>query len=154
MKDTSPNPQQTSLIFKYFNEIGIISQLSAAMFERNLPHGLNSSQFSVLNWFTRVDTQATPGRLANAFQVTPGAMTNTLKKLQGKGFVDIKPDSQSGRSKLVTLTPQGAAAREAAIATAVPAFQDFAATFDVESLSMQLKDLEKVRAYLDESRYK
>jgi DNA-binding MarR family transcriptional regulator len=52
--------------------------------QQNLPAGLTVSQFSVLNWFIRVDNVATPGRLSTAFQVTKGAMTNTLKKLHEK----------------------------------------------------------------------
>ena len=47
---------QAETIFSYFNEISIISQLSAAMFEKALPFGLTNAQFSVLNWFIRVDS--------------------------------------------------------------------------------------------------
>ena len=73
-KKISSNSGESPL-FAYFNEIGIIAQLSSAQFEKTLPARLNNSQFSVLNWFRRVDSQATPGRLATAFQVTAGAMT-------------------------------------------------------------------------------
>ena len=70
------------IAYGFFNEIGIIGQLSSNQMQRAMPHDLTQSQFSVLNWFVRVDTQATPGRLAKAFQVTKGAMTNTLHKLK------------------------------------------------------------------------
>ena len=76
-------------LFSYFNELNIISQLSNGIFEQNLPAGLTVSQFSVLNWFIRVDNVATPGRLSTAFQVTKGAMTNTLKKLHEKKLISI-----------------------------------------------------------------
>jgi len=143
-----------SPLFTYFNEIGIIAQLSNALFERNLPDGLNNSQFGVLNWFSRVDSQATPGRLATAFQVTAGAMTNTLKKLESKGLVKVEPDEFSGRKKRVTITVKGKKVREQAIATAAPLFQEFAESFPQENIELQVEQLQKVREYLDQRRYR
>lgn len=151
-KKTANSPADSPL-FSYFNEIGIIAQLSNAVFERNLPDGLNSSQFGVLNWFSRVDSEATPGRLAIAFQVTAGAMTNTLKKLEAKGMVKIEPDSQSGRKKKVTITSKGAKARQRAIAAAAPLLQEFAEKFPQENIQHQLEQLQEVREYLDQRRY-
>ncbi len=152
-KKKSSDPGQ-SLLFIYFNEIGIIAQLSNALFERNLPDGLNNSQFGVLNWFSRVDSQATPGRLATAFQVTAGAMTNTLKKLESKGMVKVEPDEFSGRKKRVTITVKGKKVREQAIATAAPLFQEFAESFPQENIELQVEQLQKVREYLDQRRYR
>ncbi|GJM14585.1 MAG: hypothetical protein DHS20C12_29880 [Pseudohongiella sp.] len=141
-------------LFQFFNEIGIISQLSSKLFEENLPDGLNNSQFGVLNWFMRVDTEATPGRLAKAFQVTPAAMTNTLGKLQEKGLIKVEPDAQSGRRKRVTLTRAGAQARDRAIKQTAPLFAEFAELFPANKLKRQLKELQKIRSYLDEYRYR
>lgn len=141
-------------LFSFFNEIGIISQLSSALFERNLPAGLTNSQFAVLNWFLRVDSEATPGRLATAFQVTGGAMTNTLKKLEAKQLVKIEPDATSGRKKRVTITRKGKAMREKAIASAAPMLAEFARQFPAAKLEKQLEDLQQIRRYLDEQRYR
>ena len=140
-------------LFAYFNEISIISQLSSVLFERNLPEGLNNSQFSVLNWFSRVDSQASPGRLATAFQVTAGAMTNTLKKLESRGLVKIEPDELSGRKKKITITSKGEKARKQAIAASAPLFQEFAENCPQENIELQIEALQKVREYLDQRRY-
>lgn len=148
------NEDPTAALFTYFNEIGIISQLSGNLFERNLPDGLTSSQFGVLNWFIRVDNEATPGRLATAFQVTGGAMTNTLKKLEGKGLIKVEPDDSSGRQKRVTITASGRRMRDKAISAAAPMFTEFAAQFSANSIARQTKELQKVRQYLDEYRYR
>lgn len=142
------------LLFTYFNEIGIISQLVGNIFERNLPDGLTNSQFSVLNWFVRVDDEATPTRLATAFQVTGGAMTNTLKKLQAKGLVKIRPDANSGRQKIVTMTAKGRAIRDKAIACAPPALEEFSLQFSRNNIEKQTRQLQKVRQFLDEYRYR
>ncbi len=149
-----PDTPASSPLFVYFNEIGIIAQLSTALFERTLPAGLNNSQFGVLNWFSRVDSQASPGRLASAFQVTAGAMTNTLKKLESKGLVKIEPDELSGRKKKVTITPAGEELRQQAIAAAAPLFEEFVERFPQEGIEGQIEELQKVREYLDLLRYR
>ena len=154
MTKKKPDTPTSSPLFVYFNEIGIIAQLSTALFERTLPEGLNNSQFGVLNWFSRVDSQASPGRLATAFQVTAGAMTNTLKKLESKGLVRIEPDEFSGRKKKVTITAKGEKIRQQAIAAAAPLFQEFAERFPQESIEAQTEELRKVREYLDLLRYR
>ena len=150
-KTKAQGPGET--LFTFFNEVGIISQLSSTLFERQLPQGLTNSQFSVLNWFFRVDNEATPTRLATAFQVTGGAMTNTLKKLEAKGLVKIAPDAHSGRQKKVTITKQGRAMRDKAIAGAAPLLMEFAAEFSPANIEKLTRQLQKVRAYLDASRY-
>lgn len=153
MKSSKAEERQGSLLCTFFNEIGIISQLSSTMFERKLPNGLTNSQFGVLNWFMRVDSEATPGRLAAAFQVTGGAMTNTLKKLAAKDLIKIEPDATSGRKKRVTITGKGRAMRDVAINAATAMFEEFAAVFPPGKIEKQVKELQKIRQYLDELRY-
>jgi len=153
VKQPSKGVDADAIISGFFNEIGIISQLTSSMFERNLPQNLTNSQFAVLNWFHRVDTEATPGRLATALQVTGGAMTNTLKKLAAKGLVNIEPDASSGRKKRVTITHRGQALRNKAIAAAAPLFAEFAEQFPAAKIEKQVQELRKIRQYLDQRRY-
>ena len=141
------------LLFTYFNELNIISQLSTGIFERNLVEGLTASQFSVLNWFIRVDDVATPGRLATAFQVTRGAMTNTLKKLVSKGFISVEPDETSGRRKIVKLTREGRKARDDAMKSIYPVLDEFSGAIDLDEIKQQIVAMERVRRYLDDYRY-
>jgi DNA-binding MarR family transcriptional regulator len=147
-----PRPTALATAFEFFNEIGIISQLGSNRMQRSLPHGLNQSQFSVLNWFVRVNDQATPGRLARAFQVTGGAMTNTLAKLSDKGFIRVEPDPESGRSKIVTLTPAGRRAREESIAALRDDLTTFLEAFPEKRLAEALPLLREARAFLDAAR--
>jgi DNA-binding MarR family transcriptional regulator len=148
-----PKPTKQEVAFGFFTEIGIINQLASNAFEKDLPLGLTVSQFSVLNWFSRVDIEATPGRLAIAFNVTKGAMTNTLKKLEEKGFVDIRADENSGRRKLVTMTERGAAARLEALKSVEPLLAELLTTFSKSDIEASLPFLQKLRIYLDERRY-
>ena len=140
------------LVFRFFNEVGIIAQLSSTLFERALPDRLTMSQFSVLNWFARVDDEATPGRLAKAFQVTPGAITNTLGKLKAKHLITVEADAHSARRKIVRITAEGEAARTRALSSAEPVFAQFGAAFDAGNLARQVEGLAAVRQYLDEHR--
>ena len=140
------------LVFRVFYEIGIIAQLSTTRFERSLPYGMSRPQFSILNWFCRVDDQASPGRLAQAMEVTKGAITNSLKKLEAKNFITVSPDENSGRQKVVRLTPEGRRARDEAILCARPAFEQISQSLPAEALITLIPELEKIRKVLDESR--
>ena len=148
-----PKPTKQEIAFGFFTEIGIINQLASNAFEKELPLGLTVSQFSVLNWFTRVDTEATPGRLAVAFNVTKGAMTNTLKKLEEKGFVKIRVDENSGRRKLVTMTKRGAEARAEAVKSVEPLLAELMESFSRSDIEASLPFLQTLRIFLDERRY-
>ena len=148
---TSPPPDDP-LVFRFFNEIGIIEQLSRAQFERGLPHGLTLAQFKVLNHFARLGGERSPISLARAFQVTKGAVTNAVQKLEAKGFVATRPDPDDGRGKLVYLTDAGRAARDDAIATLQPVFPLLFAEFSDAEFAAALPFLERLRKFLDENR--
>lgn len=145
-------PKEQEAYFRFFNEIGIISQLSSTRAERNLPHGLTMSQYSVLNHFVRGLPPKSPLQLANAFQVTKGAMTNTLKQLERKGFVDVRPDETDGRAKIVSISDAGIAAHFDAVLVLREAFANFIAAFEPDEIAALLPGLEKVRMWLDENR--
>lgn len=138
--------------FAILNEIGIINQLSTSRFERSLSDGLTRSQFSVLNNFVRLGGTRTPAGLADAFQVTRGAMTNTLKRLADRGCVKIDTSDEDGRSKVVTITAKGHRLRDRSIAATQP---DMAKLVDAVG-DQTLRDLQpllaKLRVYLDEDR--
>ncbi|MDJ0613832.1 MAG: MarR family transcriptional regulator [Rhizobiaceae bacterium] len=150
-KMTNLSPEQ-QVYFRFFNEVGIINQLSSTRAERNLPHGLTMSQYSVLNHFVRGLPPKSPLELANAFQVTKGAMTNTLKQLHKKGFVEIRPHEVDGRSKIVSISEAGRSAHQDALQVLGAAFADFIKSFEPQELADLIPMLEKVRIWLDENR--
>lgn len=77
-------------MFRFFDEIGIIEQPARKRFERVLPRGLTLSRFGVRNHFTRLGHERSPLQRARAFQVTKGAMTNTWKRLEGRGLIRVR----------------------------------------------------------------
>lgn len=147
---------QDPVAFRFFNEVGIIEQLARALLERNLPDGLKISQFSVLNHMARADERGEddwgPARLASAFQVTKGAMTNTLQRLENRGLVRIKADPRDGRGKLVTITDAGRTMRLRCVESVSPLLAELTQEISDAEFASALPFLEKVRIYLDTHR--
>jgi DNA-binding MarR family transcriptional regulator len=144
--------EDEALLFQLFNEIGIIHQLAGADFERRLPHDLTLAQFSILNHCVRLGDNKTPAALADAFQVTRGTLTSTLRRLEKKAFIRFEPDARDGRSKRVLLTEKGRMAREEAVAAASPKLRQVAAMLGPAEIQTLLPLLRKLRAFLDRHR--
>jgi DNA-binding MarR family transcriptional regulator len=142
-----------AIAFDFFNEIGIIDQLAGTLLERALPPGMTRAQFAVLNHFVRLGhDKRSPAQLANAFQVTRPTMTSTLSRLARGGLVAIRDDPADGRAKLVSLTPQGRTAHEAAmtaVATILPLLDGILTQSEVEAV---LPILRRLRIALDAAR--
>ncbi len=141
-----------TLIFAFFNEIGIVSQLSQAFLNRHLPDGLHSSHFATLNHLYRVGEGTTPLAIANAMQVTKATMTHTLSVLEKRALVEIRANPRDGRSKRVFLTPAGRAFRLAAIGDVTQALATVSSLFDRAELEASLPALQRVRRILDAER--
>jgi DNA-binding MarR family transcriptional regulator len=82
-----------------------VSQLYDAVLA---PSGLRSTQRSLLVHIARAGTPSM-GDLAADLVLDRSALAHNLKPLERDGFVDIRPDPQDKRSRLVTLTPAGEA---------------------------------------------
>ncbi len=140
------------LVFQVFNEIGIINQLSTSQLGKALAPDLNISEFGVLNHFVRVGGEKTPSRLARIFQMTKPSMTAILGKLSAKGYIEIVSSEEDRRSKRVSITVAGKAARERGISAITPKIDEINAGFDVQQLAEMLPVLSALRAYLDTAR--
>ncbi len=81
-------------------------------------HRLESWEFDVLSALRRQGPpfQLTPGALLRATLVTSGTMTNRIDRLAAAGLVRREPDPRDKRGVLVTLTEQGQARVDAALA--------------------------------------
>jgi DNA-binding MarR family transcriptional regulator len=144
--------QDIESLFRLFNEIGIIAQLSGNAFEKVMPAGMTLPQFVVLNHLTRLGGNKTPLDLARAMQVTKGTMTNTLGHLERAGHISIVPDQQDRRSKRVDITEAGRAAREQAIWALAPELKQIGDRFSPQIVRELLPHLATLRAILDSRR--
>lgn len=140
------------LAFKVLNEIGIIAQLSRVELERAAGDVLSAAGFGVLNHLARLPGVWAPARLARAFQVTKGAMTNTLQRLEAEGFVKIVDDPEDGRAKHVTITAKGLKARDRALVRLAPMLAALGKDVGGETFAALLPGLARIRASLDAAR--
>lgn len=141
-----------SLYFAFFNEIGIIAQLSRAAFEARLPDGITLPHFSVLNHLIRVADGRTPLEIARAFQVPKTSMTNTLAGLEARGLVETRPNPRDGRSKRVWLTDKGRSFRDEAIQRMAPELAALAEAVAPDAMADLVDRLSSVRKLLDAAR--
>jgi DNA-binding MarR family transcriptional regulator len=146
-------PADSTSLFTLFNEVAIITQLAEAAFLEVMPHGLSLAGFGVLNRFVRMRLDHdSPSRMASAFQVTKGAMTNTVARLEALGFVSVEPDPDDGRGKIVRITPAGQNAHADAVAALAPLLTRVGTEFPGATLTGLIPDLQKLRAWLDQAR--
>ncbi|MEM9472526.1 MAG: MarR family winged helix-turn-helix transcriptional regulator [Pseudomonadota bacterium] len=133
--------------FTFFNEIGIISQLSRTILESRLPDGMLVSHFSVLNHLIRVEDGRTPQDISRAFQVPKTSMTHTLSVLEKHKLVDMKPNPNDGRSKTVWITTRGREFRDRAISAMdrdVAHLSSLLGDIDIAALTEQLASVRKI----------
>jgi DNA-binding MarR family transcriptional regulator len=141
------------IAFQALSEIAIIGHLADTALGQTLPPELSVAGFGVLNHFARLKVESeSPARLARAFQVTKGAMTYTLGRLEEMKYVKIEPDPDDGRGKVVSVTRAGEKAREAAIARVNPGMCALLQVLPGSEFARALPFLVKLRQVLDAAR--
>ncbi len=78
------------------------------------PLGLTSGQFSLLMSLNR-PTPATIGGVASLLAMDRTTLTANLKPLERRGLLTVSPNPADGRSRHLTLTPEGRALLESAV---------------------------------------
>jgi DNA-binding MarR family transcriptional regulator len=142
--------ERTPLAAVLFSEIFMADQLARSRLARALPKGMELSHFSVLNHLAHLADERSPTQLAKIFHVTRGAMTNTLNRLDWAGHVHIRPDWEDARKKLVSISPSGRAACDAAIAAIAPMLAEAVRRIGEDKVRAALPVLREVRLRLSE----
>lgn len=140
----------TNLAVSLFSEILAVDQLARANVARVLPKGMELSHFSVLNQLAHAGAERSPAQLAKTFHVTRGAMTNTLRKLEWAGWVHVRPDWDDARRKMVSISPSGLAARDAALAAIAPVIAEVVNNVGAEKVRSALPVLREMRLKLSQ----
>ncbi|MEO8530779.1 MAG: MarR family transcriptional regulator [Deltaproteobacteria bacterium] len=131
-----------------FSELLATDVLARQLLSASLPKGMELNQFSVLNHLSRQTDERTPAHLAKTFNVTRGAMTNTLSKLEWAGYIHIRPDWQDARSKRVKISDAGRKACDAAIEALAPVLNKVVDQIGSETVRAALPVLREMRAQL------
>jgi len=133
------------------SEVGAIEQIARSKLDSALPGNLNVSNFALLNHFNRRKNEKTPLQLAKTFNVTKGAMTNTLNKLEKLGYIHIRPDWEDARKKLVSISQSGVEARNNAMKMMKPLLNKIISNrIDINERDL-LTELRKFRVKVENS---
>ena len=133
-----------TLAISLFSEILAADQMVRSRLSRVLPKGMEISHFSVLNHLTWHNGERSPAQLAETFNLTRGAMTNTLARLEWAGYVHIRPDWDDARRKMVAISPAGQRAREQALNSFAPLVSDVIEQLGEESVRATLPILSTI----------
>mmetsp|Transcript_18034 Transcript_18034/g.27611 ORF Transcript_18034/g.27611 Transcript_18034/m.27611 type:complete len:151 (-) Transcript_18034:4144-4596(-) len=137
-----------TLAISLFSEILAADQMVRNRLSRVLPKGMEISHFSVLNHLAWHEGERTPAQLAETFNVTRGAMTNTLSRLEWAGYVHIRPDWDDARRKMVAISPAGKRAREQALSSIAPLVSDVIDQLGEDRVRSTLPILRQLRVQL------
>jgi DNA-binding MarR family transcriptional regulator len=145
------SPPQDRPDVQVFNEIGMIEHLIRQAVTRKLPAGMSYAQFELFTHFNRDGDGQTPAELAAAMQLTKGAITNTLQRMEAQGFVVVLADVSDRRKKRVRLTKAGMDAYMAVLKSAKPLIEALREGFTEAEFHAALPFLRALRAWLDEA---
>ncbi len=107
-----------------FGEIIAIDQRLRGKLTKVMPKSMELSHFSVLHHLATGNAERTPAQLAKTLGVSRAAMSNTLTKLEAKGYVHIRPDWEDARQKYISISEAGRFQRDQALKLASPLFED------------------------------
>jgi DNA-binding MarR family transcriptional regulator len=140
--------ERNSLAIQLFSEMIAADQLLRVRLTRVLPKGMEISHFSVLNNLAWHGEERSPAKLAQTFNVTRGAMTNTLSKLEWAGYIHVRPDWDDARRKMVAISPAGRQARDAAVGAITPMINKVVEDLGEEKVRATLPILRAIRSQL------
>ena len=92
------------------------------------------SQFMLLNYLATISEERRPSQLAKLFQLTRGAMTNTLGKLEAAGYIHMRPDWDDARRKCVVISSSGRKVRDEGLKKINPLIEEMVEVVGVEKL--------------------
>lgn len=143
------NAYEDPIAIALFSEMLASEQLMRGRLSRALPKGMELSHFVMLNYLSNQTRERSPAQLASVFNLTKGAMTNTLGKLESFGYIHIRPDWDDARKKLVTISNAGDRARDEAVLAITPVFEDVMSSLNKDRLREGLRFLREFRSALE-----
>ena len=137
-----------TIIITLFSELFAAEQKMRQRLSRALPYEMELSHFMLLNYLSTQNREMSPAQLARTFNLTKGAMTNTLTKLESAGYIHIRPDWDDARKKLVGISDAGDRVRDDALLAIMPVFDEILPSFDEAEMKNGLRFMRKLRQSL------
>jgi DNA-binding MarR family transcriptional regulator len=118
-----------------FREFGIIQERVDAIFKRRLPGDLPAAQFKLLNHLIYTTNQhEAVSDLAKNSHVSLPAMSQVIKQLRKKGYVELKEHRQDTRKKMVLITKSGRLSHDNALKSIDINFKEFSKNFCMQDM--------------------
>jgi DNA-binding MarR family transcriptional regulator len=133
-----------------FDEISMIEAGVRTVVSRCLPVGLTYPQFEVMNLVVRRGEAVTPIQIAVALSMTPGAITNTLQRLEAMRLITVEPCGADRRKKRVRLTSEGRESYHRAMAAIRPKMEKLREGFTQKEFREVLPFLRALRSWMTE----
>jgi DNA-binding MarR family transcriptional regulator len=133
-----------------FDEISLIEHGVRMAITRALPVGLTYPQYEVLNLIARRGENLTPASIAGSLKMTPGAITNTLQRLEATNLVAVGTCDLDRRKKRVRLTPEGREAYARSMAAIRPKVEKLRDGFTKKEFREALPFLRALRVWMTE----
>jgi DNA-binding MarR family transcriptional regulator len=131
-----------------FDEISMIEHGVRTVIGGCLPVGLSYPQFEVLNLVVRRGGELTPAQIAVALQMTPGAITNTMQRLEAMRLIRVEPCEVDRRKKRVRMTPEGREAYNRSMAAIRPKMEKLREGFTQKEFREVLPFLRALRMWM------
>ena len=138
--------------YLFFSEVNIIDLLCKTLVGKILPDGVHPSHFAIILYLVRLGDGKTPLSLAGAMEVSKATMSHSLKVLEKRGFIQVRPCEEDARSKQVFMTDAGREFHDQALAAAVRTFGSFLSDDHRRIMADTLPALVAIRKLLDENR--
>jgi DNA-binding MarR family transcriptional regulator len=133
-----------------FDEISLIEHGVRMAITRALPVGLTYPQYEVLNLIARRGDDLTPNAIATSLKMTPGAITNTLQRLEATSLVTVETCGVDRRKKRVRLTAAGREAYSRSMAAIRPKVEKLRDGFTQKEFREALPFLRALRVWMTE----
>jgi DNA-binding MarR family transcriptional regulator len=135
-----------------FDEISLIEHGVRVAITRALPVGLTYPQYEVLSLIARRGEDLTPALISDALKMTPGAITNTLQRLECTNLVLVEPCAADRRKKRVRMTAEGREAYSRSMAAIRPKVEKLREGFTQKEFREALPFLRALRVWMTEIR--
>lgn len=146
MSSLPPSP----LTVQLFSELLLLDQFTRNRLAQHLPEGVELSQFMVLLYLAASGDELGPARLASAFNVTRGAMSNTLGRLEANNQIVVRGDTVDARRKFVSLSESGQNSLDQVVSKIQPCYEEALKKYSRNEIANALSIMADLRQMMSE----
>lgn len=131
-----PNMNRIEQVTAIFREFGIVQERADAILKKQLPADLPTAQFKLLNHLIYTTNQnETASDIAANSHVSLSAMSQVIKQVRLKGYVELQPQEHDSRKKKITITDAGHQVHQEAILSLDSNLKGLASSFSAGDLA-------------------